>query len=227
MEDYSKFSKEELIEKCANLYIRLNNRNKYYQEINRPKLLLVEGPDDKYFLMEVIKNLGIEDIQIEKIDGKTNLESFLKTIRIVTGYKNVLSIGIILDADSDIYATFESVKSTLSKLRYPIPEELNSPKAEDIKMTIYIMPDCVGNGELETLLLQSIKDNSVIPCIDSFQNCLRDKQLDFNITTKSIIYSYLAIQKVPGLRIGDASKCGYFGLDNPIFEPLKKFLFSL
>lgn len=49
-------------------------------EITEPNVLVVEGKDEEYFFEALIKQMGLENIQVMGIGGKTNLQPRLKAL---------------------------------------------------------------------------------------------------------------------------------------------------
>jgi len=79
------------------------------EEISAPYQLIVEGKDDKTFFEAFLENSRISGVQIHSLDGKNNLNDFLKAFALTPGFYIVKAIGIIRDSNSDPKASFQSV----------------------------------------------------------------------------------------------------------------------
>lgn len=205
-----------------------NNSDKF--KIDRDKLLLVEGNDDKFFMLSLFQKLLIDNIQIISYDGKDNLQVFIKALKTLPNFDKIQSIGFTRDADeNDPGKVFYSIKSALIANNFAAPEKIASFAAKkdfEVRTGIYIFPDCVKKGELEDLCLQAILDNPEIPCIEQFTQCIAQLKA-LKKLSKTKLYAWLATQDSPSLRIGEAAKKSLIDFEHPAFTTLKRFLLDL
>jgi hypothetical protein len=184
-------------------------------QLVKSKLLLCEGVDDERFLEALVDFLGLLDIQVISYDGKGNLRSFLKTLAVVPGFDRLLSIGVTRDADNSFGSAFQSVENAVNAQGFKI------------KTSIFILPDCSSPGMLEDLCINALAPEQ-IQCINQYLECVQSVagQLPSNLA-KARLYTWLAVQPKPEIRLGEAALKSYLDFDHPAFEPLKRFISDL
>jgi len=172
-----------------------------FDEILMQRLLIVEGDEDKMFFDNFTPHLSLEDIQILPIGGKTQLRSGLGSIKNAKGFRNVKFVGIVRDADNDPKAAFQSVRDALKFHKLPYP------------------------GKLETLCLESVREDPAMPCVDDYFQCLEKQDLTKPRNMhKARIHAFLASRKEPDKRLGEAAQADIWPFDSDVFDPLKNFL---
>ncbi len=68
--------------------------------IKSEKLLLVEGRDAFGFFKAILQELSLlENIEIRNFGGIKDFTTYLRTLKITPGFKKVISLGIIRDAE--------------------------------------------------------------------------------------------------------------------------------
>src|SRR3989304_3874168 len=92
--------------------------------ISKPYLLVVEGQDEKRFFEAIISHLGLQNIQVMPIGGKTKLRENLRALVSAPGFAGVVSLGVVRDADNDPDAAFRSVTDALGAAELAVPERL-------------------------------------------------------------------------------------------------------
>ncbi|EDZ96799.1 MAG: hypothetical protein P5702_11870 [Limnospira sp. PMC 1291.21] len=184
--------------------------------IDKPKLIIGEGIEEKIVFSRLIKSLKIEDIQVESYEGKGNLGKFLKSLHLIPGYQQLQSLGITRDADESFKSASESIDNFISNS--------NFSAAGTVKITQFIMPDNGSPGMLEDLCLKSIAANE-IQCVDDFLECIynRCERTPKNLA-KAKIHAWLASQVNPGKRLGEAVESGYIKLEDEAFQQIIEFI---
>lgn len=203
-------------------------------ELNKSKLVVVEGKEETLFLPRLLKTCNksdlCADIQFLPCDGKDKLDTFLKSITKYTGFNLVRSIGIILDANGQpdgIQSSLDKTKNALSSINFPVPTSAGIPViANNKKSIIWIMPNNKDNGELEDLCLNSLKKQRLMPCIQKMRDCIKKVSPKQKISAKSLVYTYLAWLDPPGKRLGEISNSEIGCWDCTAFEPLLSNFFS-
>ncbi|RAQ40288.1 hypothetical protein B9S53_16685 [Arthrospira sp. O9.13F] len=187
--------------------------------IDKPKLIIGEGNEERIFFSTLIKYLEIEDIQVQSYDGKGNLGKFLKSLHLIPGYQQLQSLGITRDADDSFESASESIDNFISNS--------NFSTTGTVKITKFIMPDNGSPGMLEDLCLKSIAA-SEIQCAETFLECIYNccQRTPKNLA-KAKIYTWLASQVNPGKRLGEAAKSGYINLKDEAFQQLGEFIKNL
>jgi hypothetical protein len=197
-------------------------------EIKHPKLLIVEGKEDELFFSAFCHHLGLNDIQVLSIGGKTQLPSNLKALKGVTGFSRVTALGIIRDADEDANAAFQSVCSALQHAGLPKPPKPMTPSSERPRVSVMILPDNQSPGALEDICLKAIAGTPAMRCVDEFFCCLQRHHLPPSKNlSKAKVLAYLTSLPEPDKRLGESAQSGYWNWDHPAFSDLKDFLRSL
>lgn len=204
-------------------------------EVNN--LLIVESENDKFFIQSLINHLNININfgtpicsidEYECLGGISKLEHRLKALIARVSKENIQKIGIVFDAD----------KVGIEKQTADIQEKIDLifHGIADIDFSIYIM-NVEGHGELETVLKKiALKDATVANCLQSWQECLKDKELNQKEFDKVWIQMYQRYDCCTKKEAKQAGKnCNneisfsksIYDLNNPILDKLKTFLQEL
>lgn len=145
---------------------------------DKPRLLLVEGADDKEFFRKLAEHLGIRDrIHLVEYHGNKNLVNYLIAILQDEHFANRRHIGIVRDSDYNTNA-FNSVISALdtanrnsSKDKFSIPPEVLAPSTELPYVSVLPVP-LDSEGSLEDLVLDALQADPIMPCVNDYFACL-------------------------------------------------------
>lgn len=176
--------------------------------------LLVEGKDDKYVIYSLCEKFEIkESFEIKDCEGKDKLLDKLPTL--LKGSGNLNTIGVVLDADTDLNNRWKEVCDILKKSgKYEdIPETCDKngtiifPKEEDdIKVGVWLMPNNNDKGMLEDFVSFLIpEDDKLLPKVDKALSEIEEEKLNQYKEihkSKARILTWLAWQKVPGTPMG-------------------------
>jgi hypothetical protein len=91
-------------------------------KIEQPNVLVVEGREEELFFGALIKHLGLRNIQTIPIGGKGQLRPKLKALAASPRFSEVISLGIVRDANADPDAAFQSVRDALQTVGLPAPD---------------------------------------------------------------------------------------------------------
>ncbi|MEA2100080.1 MAG: DUF3226 domain-containing protein [Campylobacterota bacterium] len=158
------------------------------------KYILVEGITDVAFVKYVCLKNGItqkfddfkqakkvyncNDLYIINLDGQTNLEKELNLLK--PKEIEISQIFIIQDADDNFETSTENIKSAIK----------NSEIDSEIIKT-FLTPNNKDLGDLETLLLSTIKTNNIVECFNDYKKCLVFKQeVHPKALNKGQVYAY-------------------------------------
>lgn len=145
--------------------------NKEIKLITKPKLLIGEGNDELRFFHSFLKHLNIENIMVESYQGKDNLSTYLKTLKVRPNFSQLISIGITRDTDDKLIEDiFKSICSALKKANLSIPNSSFKSSENIPKISIYILPDNQNQGMLETLCLESLQNDKSMNCVNQLKN---------------------------------------------------------
>lgn len=195
-------------------------------EINRPKLLVVEGWDDQRLIIELMNKIGITDIQIFRLGGIDNLRPYLNALVISPGFQDdVQALGIVRDADDDSINKLHSVQGALQAASLPVPDRPLQIAGRNPTTAILILPHDEETGALEDVCLASVEADAVIECVEGYMDCVQEKvETPPNNFAKAKVQTFLASRLKPGLRLGEAAEAGYWDFNHSSFDTLKELL---
>ncbi|MFC1642779.1 DUF3226 domain-containing protein [Myxococcota bacterium] len=186
-----------------------------------PYVLLVEGKDELRLLPELLELAGIpwpkgeEPVHIKEHDGVDSIlaagliEAELKA----TGLK---ALGILVDADGDARQRWEQVRARVAQSFPSFPKDLDpqgavyaGPSAP--RVGVWVMPDNVRQGMLETMLLElRTGDQRLAQYAHDATVHAREKGACYREVhrEKAELHVWLAWQDPPGLQIHMGVKAG-------------------
>ena len=184
----------------------------------RPKKLIVEGEQDKRVIPELMEANGISwgektkpIVYIDSYGGAQFItEDVISTELKASG---LTTLGLIVDADNDLHARWQSVRNACLKSIPDIPKELPETGLihsinTGIKFGIWIMPDNQTRGMLETFLAYIIPNQSELIWKYAQEVVIEAKNKGAPFvnahTDKACIYTWLSWQKVPGRQLHNA-----------------------
>lgn len=194
-----------------------------------PKMLLVEGPEDRYVFASLCNVLfGERQISVRDVGGKNVLKSRVKLANFIED-ERLKSLGIVTDGDYSDDAPgqpenkWDSFRPTFESFQYQgLPERLPpeglivSPpdKLAEVRpnLGLWILPNNHGPGYLETLLMSCIHEDQAFPNFDQLRtlmeseiakSIMRFRGRDFD---KAFFRTWLAWSQKPDLKTGDAIK---------------------
>ena len=130
------------------------------------KQLLVEGKDDLHVISALCKKHIIsENFNIIACKG---IDDLFKVVPTVVINPNFNTIGIIIDADSNISKRWSKLRNILIGKGFNIPNDLPllgliCKNTDEVKVGVWIMPDNNLNGMLEDFIRFFIPEND--PCL--------------------------------------------------------------
>lgn len=197
------------------------------REIEKRKLLVVEGKEDERFFAELLRCLQIEDIQILPVGGKSFIYTNLSALKTRRGFPQLLSLGIVRDADDNPSSAFQSVCGALEKAGLPVPEAPLITTETKPRVTVLVLPGKDCPGVLEDICLEAVKEDSAIPCVEEYFRCLGKKGITLPspvAISKAKVHTFLSSKKDPEKRLGEAAEAGYWPWENSAFNIIKQFL---
>ncbi len=183
------------------------------------RVLMVEGPDDAYVVKHICGERQLGKIEtIHPYGGKAPLLEGLGT-RLKES--DVIALGILLDADADLLACWQSVTDRLKQAGYTniaaLPSSdgtvIAAPKHSLLpRIGIWLMPDNQVNGILEDFLRFLVPMNDplfahVLQSLDTIAPAQR-RFSDLK-QPKARIHTWLAWQEEPGKPYGQAISARY------------------
>lgn len=198
--------------------------------IDRRIQLFVEGRSAEVFFDALLRNMGLQEIQVQNYGGNTELSGFLKALRDAPGFSQnvVASLGIIRDAETNPVSAFQSVCSALNGAEFPSPEQPETFTEGDFpRVAILILPDSETPGMLETLCLRSVANDPAMQCVEEYFKCAHKLCFFPRIIEKAQVQAFLASRPEAGLLLGEAANKGYWPWSNSAFDHIKQFLTAL
>ena len=181
---------------------------------------MVEGRDDRHVLLQLCSRHGVpESFKIQDQEGKPKLLTQLPVQLKASHAGDVL--GVIVDANGDLDATWTSIRNRLSEVGYTeLPDRpdpsgpIIEPPLDSIlaRVGIWIMPNNRDPGTLEDFLLALLPAESPllqhahdsIDAIPAGHRFFSDAK-----RPKALMHTYLAWKEEPGRPYGTAIKAGY------------------
>ena len=195
-------------------------------ELEKPKLLIVEGWDDQRLIIALMNKIGITDIQILRLEGVNNLKPYLNALVITPGFQDIVqALGIVRDADDNSANMLRSVKGALGAVGLPVPTGPLEVAGANPKTLLLIVPHGERTGALEDVCLASVEADDAIDCVEGYMDCVREKvEIPPNNVAKAKVQTFLASRLKPGLRLGEAAEADYWDFNHSSFDPLKELL---
>ena len=209
---------------------------------DKKHLILCEGIDEKLFFIWFLdyfkKQRGYDkysEIQIEDIGGNGDIAAQLGVWKLVSGFENLKTVGIIRDAEKSAAGALQSVQSCFLNNGMPKPQdcfELTEGQKGDSRTVFGILPgtkkDCKwDNGTLEDLCLKILKDPRSSEKINFIYEYLKQAQDEFKYEIKRIhkakLHTYFSSnEQFIGNKIGEAARCGAFDFESDSLSNFKK-----
>lgn len=200
--------------------------------------LFVEGNDDFHVISSLCEKFKIQE-SFETINCKCD-NQLLEKLSTDLKSNNLTTIGVVLDADTDLGKRWNEVRNILIKSgKYNnIPENCDKAgtiiepiEEDDIKIGVWLMPDNNSNGMLEDFISFLIpKDDKLLPKVEQVLSEIEEEKLNQYKEihkSKARIHTWLAWQKVPGTPMGRAITKKYLSTDPVICEDFIKWMNKL
>ena len=199
------------------------------------KILLVEGTDDEHVLKHICGNRDIPDLdEVKPHDGVIELLESLGVRPKLSEEGDV--IGVVIDADTDISARWESIRYRITSVGYQnVPDQpepdgtILDPPARTLlpRLGVWIMPNNQTSGILEDFLRFLVPQPNIlfdhakasVAAIPEGER--RFKQL---AEPKAVIHTWLAWQKEPGSPFGKAITAHFLDPNVPEVDVLAAWL---
>ena len=196
-------------------------------QVEKNRVLLVEGVEDQRFLSALLR-LG-RDVQIVPTGGKDRLRVVLDLVvgqaRKLDG---LLALGVVRDADDSADRAFASVADALrSRSLRPPDRHGEYSEGSGPAVGVFIAPDGMSPGSMETLLVRSVEDEAEARCTEEYLDCVtaaREAPWNAAKRDKAFAYSYLAVSLDPEERHSVGAAQGIWKRESPAFADLIQFV---
>lgn len=197
------------------------------------RVLLVEGTDDLHVICSLLKKRAFPETF--RVEEKGGIDKLLRVFPVQVKASAIESVGVVIDADTDLVARWASLKALLVTLGYVPPSEL--PKDGLIleapampRVGAWIMPDNTLPGMLEDFVKFLVPEGDpawghseavveALPC--------QVARFSKKHISKAKIHTWLAWQEDPGTPMGLAVTKKYLHTEDPIVDRFAKWLEGL
>lgn len=201
-------------------------------------LIHVEGSDDKWALIGLLKRNGVayapgdvenSPINLPEFKAVGAVESLIEGIETAVSLKVEGIVGFVLDADASVLDRWRSVRHQLAIIGVEAPTDRppsegfigEASEYNNTRVGVWLMPDNEREGELEDLLRTLIEDEDPLyelaqTSTDEAKN--RGAVFPPSDRHKAVIRAWLAWQKVPGKPYGQAMSSRYFRDNSPVAD---------
>lgn len=176
---------------------------------NFNKKLLVEGNDDQHVIWALCEKFAVtKNFDVIDCEGITKL---YEQLPVRFKQSQVDTIGLIIDADSEIKDRWKSISALLSLQGFTIPKEIpleglilkGNP---GVKIGVWIMPNNNENGMLEDFISFLVpKEDKILPIVNDTLTDIENQGLNqypLIHKSKATIHSWLSLQSDPGTPMG-------------------------
>jgi hypothetical protein len=197
-------------------------------EITAPHLLVVEGEEDAMFFGALLRYLGLPNVQIMPIGGKTQLRQNLNALVRSPVFPDVVSLGVVRDANADPRSSFQSVRDALLAVALSAPDRPLLPVGQQPRVSVLILPDEHTSGALEDLCLRAVLPDPAMLCVEQYFGCLQQQGLLLpHNASKARAQVFLASRPEAESRLGMAGQKGYWPWQDQAFGHVRDFLRQL
>lgn len=198
------------------------------------RVLMVEGPDDEYVVKHICGERKLGKIEvIHPYGGKGPL---LEGIGARLKESDVVALGILLDADTDLHARWQAVTDRLKLAGYADTPNLPAPEGTVLpaparsllpRVGIWLMPDNQANGILENFLRFLVPEGDpLFAHVETSLDSIPSGQCRFSALKhpKARIHTWLAWQEEPGKPFGQAITARYLDPNLPAANTFANWL---
>jgi hypothetical protein len=133
-------------------------------------LLLVEGGDERVVCETIAGPQHWNQLVCWNAQGRTSLPSLAQVAALEPNIRYARSIGVVLDAEDSVNAAAAIAQATLAALGHSGAVQhgvlLGTPPAG-----VFISPDGVSAGAIETLCRRAVRSAALAACVDSLLAC--------------------------------------------------------
>ncbi len=198
------------------------------------RMLLVEGQDDRHVIWALLKAHNISETFKVEIAG--GIEPLLESIPVRLKASNLERFGVVLDADENIQARWEQLRSQLiyggCKEVPEVPTQLGTviQMKDGPRVGAWLMPDNTLPGTLESFLAFLVPESDkLLPPVDRFLDGipLEDRLCPNARLPKARIHAWLSIQEHPGKPMGQAITAKYIDAHRSVVAPFIDWIIAM
>jgi len=195
-------------------------------------LLLVEGGDERFACENIAGPATWANLVCWNQHGRDDLPKLAGLAKLAPNFHHARSIGLVLDVEDDLSKALDLASRTLAVFGATGTPAHGVISAGSPRVGMFLSPDGVSAGSIETLCRRAVRDAALAACVDALVGCAgyphasrRNAQV---AADKGWINAYLSMQPDPTLRFHQAfSTAGGIDPTHPTFDPLRAFLTGL
>lgn len=202
------------------------------RELEKDKLLIVEGKDELSFFQSFIdemQDLNPDNIDMVDVGGKNDFGTKIKDLKKVPGFDSVKNIGIFRDSHQNPSKAFNETKDIAKTCNLPIPENHSrSYEKRGQNLLVGLLPKPSSKGELEHLCIMSVSNKVTYSHTEDFIESVKNHyQNELKKEHKAKALGYIAARKhhIRDFRHGCHERV--WNYDDDCFNYLKKCLRSI
>jgi Protein of unknown function (DUF3226) len=198
-----------------------------------PRLLLVEGPEDREVMYHLFNRFGIPRGVID-VEPEEGVETLISNLDRWLRRSELQQLGVVVDADVDVAARWDAIRGRLGSLGYrAFRRRLPAGGAiaqhgDEPTVGIWIMPDNSSMGMLEHFL------SALVPvaraglwkqACDAVSATPEGERLFIpEHLIKAQLHTFLAWQNEPGRPLGLSITKGFLDASAPAADHLRNWL---
>lgn len=182
-------------------------------------VLLVEGKDDDSVFFHLLNHHQIPESRFKR-KKKEGFSQVINDLDVEPDASGLERLGIVVDADVDLSARWQSLRNKLISCGYPdvpnapLPEGTIVQEADRPLVGVWVMPDNVLPGMLEDFIRALVPDSDSL--WNRAENCVNEisePERRFSAVSKAYVHTWLAWQEEPGTLMGAAINKRYLNAD--------------
>lgn len=199
------------------------------RKVYASRVLLVEGSDELWFFDYLLERMHADPSKVQIVDYggkdnlKVNLQNLLRDDKVLDG--DVEAIAITRDIDEALSKALYDLKKAVKDCGFPDPPigQMGPANAHNVnRLGLFLVPDGVRSGNLETLLLATISEDAALKAsVELIANHAGKTHKD---SDKRIAQAYLATRAKLRRGIGRAARDDYFDLEHEALGKLRNFV---
>jgi hypothetical protein len=200
-----------------------------------PKRIVVEGREDEQVVFRFLNHCHFEQ-DFVRVFEKGGYNRLVDRLDVDLDARGLEQLGIIVDADNNIAARWDSLRNKLISCRFQTIPKQPIPAGTIIRepglpvVGIWLMPDNKSAGNLENFVSLLIPSNDLLwPrarwVVDDIP--ISERRFAVGDLSKAHIYTWLAWQKEPGRPLGQAITQQLLDASLPEAQPFVDWLKQL
>jgi hypothetical protein len=198
--------------------------------------LIVEGADDQWTIINAMKARGFLGFDLADgpfVTNARNTERAIETFGVALKEMAYRRLAVVFDANGELEPRTQSISNLLSASGLtPIATiaagglSLVDPRNSDRRIGVWVWPDNVSAGCLEHVVLQLAPAN---PCFSFAEQAATEARTNHGAPCrqkdhpKSVLHTFLAWQKEPGVPYGRAIEQGVLHGTHPSLDAFARW----